>query len=220
MPDLDIAGLVVRAGIVELQQLVRGGQREGRVDPVEGHRWSRAVRVCGTGEDVGRLLMRDNLHAGIGGDDLGGKADVIDMGMAIDQMGDLGAGRDFLGRLQDLFPDRRRSIDDDEPLLGLQDHHLIDAFGDHEGPGAEIVDPVTFFRVDIGGETSFKHRVIVVVVDHRRHYVGSAGIGGQGLGMGRQSQRCGQHQPARETAGAHGISFREWRLCLWQTARV
>src|SRR5262249_16912791 len=121
--------------VVQLQDLVAGAQR---VVVLEGARGQRPVGVIDPAQEAGRFRVGD-AHRVVRVEH--GRADVIGMHVAVDDMRDRLAGY-FTDGAQDVVPDGRRGIYGDHTLAGREEHHLVDAVGQVVEAGTDLLDQV------------------------------------------------------------------------------
>jgi len=136
-----VPGHVDRSAVVQLEHLLSEPQRP-RARPAQHLVGCGPARVVEAGEVGGRLRVRDDPRAG--GIDVG-RADVVAVRMAVDHVRDRLAGH-LTDRLQQMRCQRRRRVDHDDAVAGLQEDRVVQPLGHPIEAAADLLNQVAVGR--------------------------------------------------------------------------
>lgn len=189
--DVDVVGRVVRTEPCEVDALSADLERQPILEGLLG---LRPGRVVVAEQEVARLLMsypRDVLVKERG------RAGVVGVVVGVDEVGDTVAdavgGRDLVDRPLDVAPDRRRRVEQDDPVRRGEERRLVGPVGDPieiAFHAADVVAPL----VERGSERRGWDGSVVGQVR------GAHGAG-RGLHLGRHVGRAHRMRPV---SGARG----------------
>jgi len=137
--DEDVSKVVAGAVEREFESLI--AEVDGVVD-AEGLGGDWAEWVVDIGEGVGRVFVRDGLHAALVGKEVC-SADVVAVGVGVDEVLD-GLSSDVADGVLQFTSHSWRAVDyDDAFVFGDEDEGLVYTVSDHVGTFTKVVDCIT-----------------------------------------------------------------------------